>query len=636
MSSPVAPSRAYHVKSTLGKGGFGTVYRAELRGEGGFTKAVALKVLNPDMEGLDEIAQRMRDEARVLGLVRHRAIVQVDGLVRLNGRWTIVMELVNGVDLKVLAEKLTVPPGPALEMAGEIAGALHAAWTSLGPSGVPLRILHRDIKPSNAQLTALGEVKVLDFGIARADFEGREAVTRSLTFGSLEYMAPERMDLIDTPAGDIYALGSVLYELVAGQMLGKTSINPKRHDERLEERLLALQARLGGGSEPVLELLRRMLAYEHEARPDAREVERQCARLRRSWPEPMLRDWAEDVVPGLIAQRREQPASDLTGSTLYERTDSRSVVVSAGSKDDSVDSTVPSDGVPASGETWADSSEERQRHGGTRWEPIDPALLGQGERVAPRPLVQGKTTTAPRRAGALGAEAAAEAIPEEPGSRSFESGVPVVDQPRKRRWPIALMVGMALAGVVMVGLAIGFVVVGQRWAGTPEPTVGGHALDGPSPSLDEERDDIAVQDEELRASGATDIGVSPEVQPSLATPVNSTPTARVTTAEPKEAARVASSAPAVELPTAVSLEPESTPPEAKPTGRARYSGDATKVMLLTGTKRYSLPADVPAGTYDVEAIFPGRGQVRAGSVRVVEGTELVLRCQDVFGRCSVM
>ena len=303
------------------------MYRAELRGEGGFTKAVALKVLNPDMEGLDEIAQRMRDEARVLGLVRHRAIVQVDGLVRLNGRWTIVMELVNGVDLKLIAEKHQVPPGPALEMVGEIAGALHAAFTSPGPSGAPLAILHRDIKPSNAQLTALGEVKVLDFGIARADFEGREAVTRSLTFGSLEYMAPERMDLIDTPAGDIYALGAVLYELLAGQMLGKTSINPKRHDERLEELLMALQGNLGADSKPLVELLRTMLAYDHETRPDAREVERRCARLRRRWPEPMLRDWAEDVVPGLIAQRREQPADGLTGSTLYERTDSRSVVV---------------------------------------------------------------------------------------------------------------------------------------------------------------------------------------------------------------------------------------------------------------------------------------------------------------------
>ena len=68
----------------------------------------------------------------------------------------------------------------------------------------------------------------------------------------------------------------------------------------------------------------------------------------------------------------------------------------------------------------------------------------------------------------------------------------------------------------------------------------------------------------------------------------------------------------------------------------RYAGDATQVILLTGSERYALPGDVPAGGYDVEAVFPNRGQVRAGNIRVVEGTELSLRCQDVFGRCSVM
>ena len=430
MSSPSVstPSRAYHVKSTLGKGGFGTVYRAELKGEGGFTKSVALKVLNADMEGLDEIAQRMRDEARVLGLVRHRAIVQVDGLVRLNGRWTIVMEFVNGVDLKVLAEKFVVPPGPALEMAGEIAGALHAAWTSPGPSGAPLSILHRDIKPSNAQLTALGEVKVLDFGIARADFEGREAVTRSLTFGSLEYMAPERMDLIDTPAGDVYALGSVLYELLAGQMLGKTSINPKRHDERLEERLLALQGKLSAGSEPLIDLLRDMLAYEHEGRPDARDVERQCARLRRNWPEPMLRDWAEDVVPALIAQRPAMDADDFTGSTLYERTDSRSVVVPGGAFPDAGPEPATAAAPELDSQTWAETPQERERHGGTRWEPIDPAALGQAERVEPSPLVHGRTTTAPRRAGAFEAEVAELEAGVERVTDSPNTGAPVASK----------------------------------------------------------------------------------------------------------------------------------------------------------------------------------------------------------------
>ena len=98
----VVPSlgRRYRVLGTIGKGGFGTVYKAEMLGEGDFTKVVALKVLNPEAALVDEVAQRMRDEARILGLVRHRAIVQVDGLVRFDNQWTIVMEYLEGVDLR--------------------------------------------------------------------------------------------------------------------------------------------------------------------------------------------------------------------------------------------------------------------------------------------------------------------------------------------------------------------------------------------------------------------------------------------------------------------------------------------------------------------------------------------------------
>jgi serine/threonine protein kinase len=307
--------RRYRIVGVLGQGGFGTVYRAELLGEGGFKRQVALKVLNPDMEGVSGVAGRLRDEARLLGLLRHRAILQVDGLVRLDDRWTIVMEYIEGVDLAHLGKGGVVPAGPALEIVGEVASALHVAYTWPSEKGEPLRLLHRDLKPTNILLTSAGETKVLDFGIARAEFGGREAVTKSVLFGSPGYMAPERFDLEEGPAGDVYSLGVVLYEILSGTAFGKASTRPDKHQQLVDEQL----AKLGSTPPDVKKLLARMLAYEPEHRPTAREVETACRELRSKVQGAWLRDWAEQTVPPLLVNRGVGGQHDFSDSILIER-----------------------------------------------------------------------------------------------------------------------------------------------------------------------------------------------------------------------------------------------------------------------------------------------------------------------------
>ena len=310
-----AEGRRYRVQETIGKGGFGTVYKAELLGQGGFVKSVALKMLNESIAATDGMSERLRDEARMLGLLRHRAIVQVDGLLQLNGRWTIVMEYVEGVDLKQLLTRGPLPVGIAIEIIQEVANALYVAYERPATPSGPLRLLHRDIKPSNILLSVSGDVKILDFGVARAEFEAREARTQALAFGSLAYMSPERMENVNLHAGDVYALGAVLYELITAEPLGRTTGQPDDHlalVDRAMERLWDTTT-----DEELYQLVAECLAYNAEVRPPARELERRLRNIRRRFEEPWLSDWAENIVPGLLTEI-ERPQDENAGKVVLE------------------------------------------------------------------------------------------------------------------------------------------------------------------------------------------------------------------------------------------------------------------------------------------------------------------------------
>ena len=302
-------SRRFVIKSLLGQGGFGSVYLADMVSAGGFRKEVALKVLSSGVTTNPEAAIRLRDEARLLGLLRHRNIVAVDDLVRFDEGWGVVMEYVPGIDLGVFVTHLArsqqaFPLRAAVEVVRGIARALEAAYQHPTPDGEPLRAVHRDIKPGNVRITPEGEVKVLDFGIARAEFQAREAVTGDGRFGSLAYMSPERvLGDPEGPPGDIYALGIVLWECLAQKPRGRAKLRPSDHTDQVDEML-------AGADMPaaLAQLMVEMLAYEPEDRPSAADVGQRVRELLPTLPGDDLETLSRTVVPHAMAAGGTQPA----------------------------------------------------------------------------------------------------------------------------------------------------------------------------------------------------------------------------------------------------------------------------------------------------------------------------------------
>ena len=309
--------RRYQIHEAVGRGAFGTVYRAVLAGEGGFQKEVAVKILNDKAAVTDGVVERLRDEARMLGRVRHRAILQVDGLVYLDGRWALITEFVSGCSLLDVLRTGPMPVGAAMEMVSEIASALHVAYHTVSAEGQPLRLVHRDIKPANIQVTTVGEVKLLDFGIARAEFDAREAETQSLVLGTPGYMAPERFEGSTGPESDVYALAIVLCEVVSGARIGRTSIYEAQHVAHITKGLddtLTVNPDFAA----VRAFCEQMMAYNPNDRPTAKDVERQMRALRAGLPGPWLSEWADATLPAVSLGRKAVGDQTLTGQSLIE------------------------------------------------------------------------------------------------------------------------------------------------------------------------------------------------------------------------------------------------------------------------------------------------------------------------------
>jgi len=275
----------------------------------------AAKALRPDHLHNGKVLGRLRDEAAVLSRLRHPHIVGIREILDFDGQPVLLLEWVRGAPLDRVLDQterghLAAPDG--LEIVWTAAQALHAAWTSIDPfSGRRMKVIHRDVKPSNLLLTVDGTLKVVDFGIAKGDFSGRESETVSVVLGADGYVAPERFDgAPDTIKGDIFALGCVAYELLAGDRI-QVSLYREGYEAQLQRHLMRLKPDGFGlrATRRLTDLIAAMTAYDPSDRPEHLTVASEVMDLLRvvPWPADLPRLGAEAVVPLLAEQSVQRP-----------------------------------------------------------------------------------------------------------------------------------------------------------------------------------------------------------------------------------------------------------------------------------------------------------------------------------------
>ena len=215
----------YQILERIATGGTAEIYKAKLEGIGGFQRTFAIKRILPNLSQHSDYIAMLVDEAKVAGLLSHANIVQILDLGQVDGIWYIAMEYVDGRDLGAILRRanrkgLCLPVPHAVFIAIELLKGLeyaHQRQVMRGGKAVPLNIIHRDISPPNVLMSFQGEVKLTDFGIARASLKMMETVS-GIVKGRFDYMSPEqaegRKDL--DQRSDLFSVGVVLYEMLTG------------------------------------------------------------------------------------------------------------------------------------------------------------------------------------------------------------------------------------------------------------------------------------------------------------------------------------------------------------------------------------------------------------------------------------
>src|SRR5262245_7764825 len=221
MSAPI-PARTrigrYELLTPLGQGGMARVYVALNRGSLGFDKLVVVKQVRPELASDREFLHMFFDEARIAVRLNHRNVVQTYEALEADGHYILAMEYLEGHTLSEMLRRvgrMALPLPEHLWILSQVLAGLHYAHELRDFDGKPLGVVHRDVSPSNVLITYNGDVKLLDFGVAKA--AGAVSVThKGMVKGKLAYGAPEQFigQPVDRRA-DVFSVGVMMWEALA-------------------------------------------------------------------------------------------------------------------------------------------------------------------------------------------------------------------------------------------------------------------------------------------------------------------------------------------------------------------------------------------------------------------------------------
>ncbi len=227
MPVPSEPQRfgKYQILERIAAGGMAEVFKARLEGIGGFHRTYAIKRILPHLTSNPEFVEMLVDEAKIAGLLSHANIVQILDLGAIDDQYFIAMEYVNGKDLgqvleRCAAKRVRMPPDHGVYILIEMLKGLeyaHNRTVVRNGQQVPLSIVHRDVSPGNVLLSLQGEVKLTDFGIAKATVKALQTQAGVIK-GRFDYMSPEQASGQDVDQrADLFSAGVVFYELLTGR-----------------------------------------------------------------------------------------------------------------------------------------------------------------------------------------------------------------------------------------------------------------------------------------------------------------------------------------------------------------------------------------------------------------------------------